>query len=290
MAKSVAVIGNCQAQLFAECIRAADPELNVSCHAFRKYRNPRQQEQLLRSLARIDVVFFQSTANERYRLLGSSAIKARVPDAVAYPALTFYGFHPDFVYLGDSFKGIAANFHSFIVLAAFALGIQAERVPKLFNAYLFARLGYFDQFEAWKRTLVGHASELGYDVSEDFGRWMQQGAFMHIPLHPAVRVVASIAAKAFALTGLGNGSLPGSIRDPFADGASLPVFPELAQRIGIAARPGFRTGKHSSLTKEMDLREYVNQSYQLYGTDAATIPDTDSIRKTMAVLSEELGL
>ena len=64
-----------------------------------------------------------------------------------YPHIAFSGFHPDiraFSYDGAPVPSPTWNLHSAIIMAAFANGIPARDVPDLFNAYVFAVLGFFD--------------------------------------------------------------------------------------------------------------------------------------------------
>src|SRR5205823_5712047 len=98
-------------------------------------------------------------------------------NVMLYPKLTFHGFHPDFLFMrsadGKLIRSGCGSYHSKIVAVAFSMGLPESRAEKLFNAFVFTRLGYFGKFAPWKSIFLDRAAAIGYDLTDDFDGWLK---------------------------------------------------------------------------------------------------------------------
>lgn len=285
MPKRLAVLGNCQAASLAACVRKLNPSLDVKVVLGARTGNSQARERAFRILDSADAIFAQP----------GGGLSDRFPDSVKYPKLTFAGFHPDFCYLRDGngtmVRSPGGNYHSVITAAAFLAGVSEDRVPNLFNSFIFARLGYFDKFAAWKDVFLSRALEIGYDLEEDFASWLKQGAFMHTSLHPAIRVIASVAARAMAKANINVTERAPELRDGLAK-MRLPVFPDIARAIGIAPAPCFQivgpANRHNHC--QLQIEQFVQECFATYRKSDPGIFETNQITLARSVLAQAVKI
>jgi hypothetical protein len=288
-AKCVAVVGNCQAASVANCVRQANPRLKVKVISLARQTTAESQEQALRDLGTADTILVQPGGDG---LLGSSNLTSRFGNVVLYPKLTFYGFHPDFFLLrGINARPVASAcgfYHSKIVAAGFSLGLPERRVLNLFNSFVFARLGYFGRFAAWKKVFLSRTAEAGYELDGDFELWLREGAFMHTLNHPAIRVIASIAERLLHKAEIALVNSPAGAADPLARAARLPVYPEIARAIGVDPVPCFTLASRPKSDGRLSVSEFVRDSYRLYGSLNPGVFETDEIKAAREILRREI--
>lgn len=282
----LAVIGNCQAAPLANCLRRASPNLQVTVILAAGRLNPAAREKAREKLRSADIILAQPGGGETF---GSANLTAKYKKVVLYPKMTFYGFHPDFIFLrgagGRLIPSACGLYHSKIVAVAFSMGLAQERVEKLFNAFVFSRLGYLAKFAPWKRIFLERAAAIGYDLNEDFEVWLRSGAFMHTLNHPAVRVLASVASQIMRKAGIEQIVSPAEAYDPLARATQLPVYPEIARTIGVEPIPRFRVPSRDRRTfRQLSVREFVAESYRTYGALDPIVFETDEIRAARETL------
>jgi hypothetical protein len=207
--------------------------------------------------------------------------------------MTFYGFHPDFFYLrntnGKLIGSACGLYHSKIIAVAFSMGLTEQRVEKLFNAFVFSRLGYFAKFAPWKRILLGRAAAIGYDLADDFEAWMRNGAFMHTLNHPAVRVLASVAARIIQKAGIEQTHSLAEARDPLACATQLPVYPDIARKIGVEPIPVFRVPcRDKKALRELSLHEFVAESFRIYEGLDPIVFESNELNQAREILRGEI--
>jgi hypothetical protein len=256
----IAVIGSCQAAGFASCLERLVPDSEVAAFPV-TMRKAAAIPEIERQLPSFDLVFTQSLTDKFYGPL--------------YPHIAFSGFHPDiraFSYRGAPVPSPTWNLHSAIILGAFANGIPEHHVPDLFNAYVFAVLGFFDEYERARQFVIGKAREEGYELTPHIAKWREKGVFMHIVNHPKIDVLAELAHLGATQAKLvdGGSRAPEDVPDRLARCQTWPVYPDLAKRLGVSGSLTF-TGRKETLlgrkaTREMQLDEVVAESYRIYQT------------------------
>jgi hypothetical protein len=282
----LAVIGNCQAAPLAHCLRKANPKLEVSVILATGLMNPAARRQVKERLHSADVILAQPGGGGKF---GSAALTAKFKNVLLYPKMTFYGFHPDFIFLrsadGKLVRSACGLYHSKIVAVAFSMGLTEARADKLLNAFVFSRFGYFAKFAPWKRIFLDRAAAIGYDLAADFDAWLKSGAFMHTLNHPTVRVLASVASQIMRKAGIEQIHSPAEAYDPLARATQLPVYTEIARTIGVEAIPGFRVpSRDRRALREISLREFVTESFRIYGALDPIVFETDEIRRAREIL------
>jgi hypothetical protein len=259
----IGVLGNCQSNGLAESLRALRPDAEVirfrtavAMKAGSQGDDP--QQRIADHLARCNLVLLQVPERISEGPLSVVAMQSRVRTLV-YPHIVFRGFHPDSVLInGPSgrIKGpLGSEVHSAIAVAGFKAGLPASRTAKLFNAYVFAALGYANSFDMAKRRLLNRLASHGYDLLSV----VESGqVFMHSGNHPAAFLLHEMARQALGLAGLTavRAAVP---HDVLGDRIAWPVLPALARLIGCQGTETFKTEDGIAIA----LSEFVEASYRI---------------------------
>jgi hypothetical protein len=234
---SIAIIGNCQSGALVRCAQAMLPEARVSAITLERIATEADAEAAALRALKADVVLSQEVRLERFGRLQTQALKELVPGLTVYPKIIFTGFHPDAAYVFAGKRALASpigSYHSQILIAAFLAGLPLERAVGLFRGEVYERLGYFDEFRRAQIYLTRSAAALDFDLHPKRQKWMRADPFMYTINHPKPRVMASIARQAFERLGLAPAAVdPDTIEDSLGRGVRLPVYPEIAERLGV---------------------------------------------------------
>jgi hypothetical protein len=254
----ILIIGNCQVVDVANCMRQLVPDAVVEA-AFLFRLKQAEIAELAQQIEKWDVVLTQPMRRADHPL-NTPKLQKRTRVHV-FPTITFSGFHPDFL-TGIPHRAAAGNYHSAIVMAAFLLGLSAKQTTRLFNAFVYETLGYFGTYAVAREFLLSRAAKLGYRLDAEFSSWEASGVFMHSLNHPSKDVMASLARCVAAQAGLASpdAALPAAEPDaPGSSGVICPVYPEIAQRLGV---PGSTRIHRPDRTLTLD--EFVLESYESY--------------------------
>lgn len=238
MKMKIGVLGNCQSQGVAQCIRLLAPQVEVTARriTLADGNNPEVLEMIADEMAACDVAFIQD--QPRLAALFEPALKRSGPRARRWPHIVFRGFHPDCVYVmrkGQPAEGVVGPYHSALICAAWAEGLSPRRAAGLFNSFSYAALGYFDDFEVAAALLDDHARRLGFDFSSFLTA--PTTSFMHTINHPRVDILQAVALQALDLAGVPRAAAAALPDDDLALGPVWPVYPDLARRSGWSASP-----------------------------------------------------
>jgi hypothetical protein len=267
----IAVIGNCQVSGIGASLRRLRPDSQVDIWHIGVHPDE-TKEQTRERLRRYDFVF-SHLGKDCGDILALSKLRDIVPQVFHLPTVVFRGFQPDCVYLlgpKGVLKGGVGDLHSGIVAAAFMLGIPFERVPRLFNAFVYEALGYFDAFPTAENQLLNSFKAEGYDLKPYFENWLREiGAFMYIGNHPHIRVLADVALLAAIRAGLVTKETPApqDVLDSLSDSVQWPVYPEIARRLNLAGSLIFRWPAHQATPewpREASLQKLVVRLYRQY--------------------------
>jgi hypothetical protein len=220
----VTVIGNCQAAGLASCLGLLAPQLEL---------------RILRPSAALDVEGLLQDCDWLALQTGQEVPAPLAERARAWPRLTFAGLHPDAVYAhraGRVLPSGIGEYHSALALLAWRAGLTASQARRLFRAEVYDRLGYFGIWGASRAALLAEGEACGLPIAEMFEGWCGLGRFMHVPNHPALPVIADVARA--LLPRLGVTAQPVQperfVPDALARSLVLPVYPEIAERLGLA--------------------------------------------------------
>jgi hypothetical protein len=268
----IAIVGSCQVVGLAAAANAFLPGSEV--RTWHVGVHPKDSdEELLAQLPGFDVVISQIADQERHAGLGITRLRACGLPVVFVPVLAFQGFHPDMTYIhgpAGPVRGPESDYHSVIIASAFLLGLSPRRVPDLFNAYIYAQLGYFDVFESAKAALFTKYDEHGIDLRAPFAFWLKQaGQFMYSINHPNILVLATLCRMALAAAGHldPDAPIPEGIPDFLVTDLVWPIYPELAKRIGIRGSTLFQRSLYwvpEGGSRDLPLAAYTARCFESY--------------------------
>jgi hypothetical protein len=229
---------------------------------------------LAKVLSDYDYVFGLRHISNHLKGNDSLALERLLPRAHWFPLFYFGGFHPDFIHLQAeaaprpimNLFGVA---HSAIVATAFRLGLPQSAAIALLREDVYEALGYFDVWQASWDELIRVSKECGLDYTRDMVRWMRTGCFMYAPIHPKAHVMFDIARQLLKKAGVATRDVefPHYAVDRLADDVVLPVYPEIAQRLGLKGDHVFKRASHPGRKNKpyfYALEEFVAISYESY--------------------------
>ncbi len=292
----IVVLGNCQSNGIAHGLAHLLPEASVQVAQIDF--GPRTPRGLAAAklLEGCDVVFTQTLA-PKWGTLATEALAAAGLRVVRVPLILFRGYQPDLFNLRHENRTLPSPvgaYHSSIIAAAFALGLPEGDVATLFNRLVYARLGYFEAFGKARTLLETTLEPFGPHFAGLFESWHARGPFMHTANHPRVFVLADIARAAAIDAGLLPADTPPvtPIYDHLANNAIWPVYPEIADTLGV---PGSMVFKRAAPGGGADplhlgLHGLIRESYARYRKLPADAFRSEDIAEARRVLAGFLGL
>lgn len=267
----IAFVGNCQTAGMALATRYFLPHAEVA--AYHIGIGP-DVGTIIDRIAGSDMVFTHivDAPGAPPAAMSAEALASHVRRAATLPPIVFTGFQPDMTYVlidGQPLNGPIGHYHSRIVLGAFLAGYDETRALRLFNAHVFAALGYFDAYALARSRLIRQWEEQGMNLRPPLARMRARGAvFMHTVNHPTITILARATAIALAHHGLLTRAvrqLP-ELRDELGESIVAPVYPAIAKRIGTPASDAFLKpiGWAAGNPREVSLADYIARSYDLY--------------------------
>lgn len=266
----VAVIANCQAPGVARSVRFFLPGASVSHFRYNDIKSVDRLSAVADELKGFDLILSQYTENPFFESLDSSRLLERGLNAKSFPPVVFQGFHPDMTYLrysGKELTGPLDTYHSRLVAACFLKGIEAAEVLDHFNAFNFARFGYFDAYEQSVGLFTDRCSSFGIELGGYLDGWLRSGSFMHTINHPRVCVIAAIVYELLQGSGLNPIAYSQAdqlIPDDLQSGIIWPVYPEIASRLKIAGSMVFKHAVIRGEFKYLQAQQLVNEYYEKY--------------------------
>lgn len=231
----IGVVGSCQVIGLGAAFRKMWPNAGVKTWHLGP-QCPDDAESIAAQLAACDLAVSQVNAPDPAAPLAFPRLRETAKRAVFVPIIVFNGFHPDCIYLktnGALVVGPFQHLHSAIIAGGYVLGLPEARVARLFNALVYASLGYFDAFGIARDLLTASFAASGYDLASAIDGWVkQEGAFMHTLNHPRIAVLSSLAQMAAVRAGMAeaDGRAEG-VDDFLAHSIQWPVYPELARKL-----------------------------------------------------------
>jgi hypothetical protein len=281
----IATLGTCQCDGFADWLKVLVPGSEVQ---FYNLNTPAKFEEFAASIRSSDVVFSHPTPYSGP--LATRHLAPQCKNFVLVPIVTFFGYQPDMVLLSPALIHPWGGAHSRIVAACFALGLPEARTEKLFNAYIYGRLGYFDEFDISLARLIQTTALRGYEIEPYIDEWTRPGPFMHTINHPAGRVIGRLALMAAQKAGLpvDEDALSRNTIDKLEASFVWPVYPEIAERIGIGGSLTFRP--HRRLLPdgqtELSLTECIAGCYKYYRDSNWSKVDLTPIKPAIDIIGE----
>lgn len=248
----IVVAGNCQAVGLAACLSRFLPGAQVT----------RRLHLLPADVVDPDTaVFLQRPRPD---------LETRVPQGhrgptLYWPSLNFAGYHPDIVVAFVGAKQLSGGpigpLQSALVLLGWQMRLGIRGTMDLFQEDVFERLGYFRAWDHSKNALLAEAQRTDVPLAAAFERWKDSGAFMYTHTHPRLDVIADVGLGLLSLLGLEPPATVDLPTDWLATREVLPIYPEIARRLGVEGSRIFDPGQGKP---PLDLKAFVTQCFQLY--------------------------
>jgi hypothetical protein len=276
--KNVIVLGNCQARPLAGCLQALCADVTARAveipFTSLAQKFAQRDPQLHADLSAYDSILVQASF--------APLIRDNFPDLAGkvrlFPVLVFSAYHPDLVYIRVSstnshLRGPLGEYNSALAFWGFTQGLCAADTVALFNDRTYEALGYFDFWNTARQSLLSEGVMAHLPLDGHLDRWSRAGCFMHSINHPKLFAVADIAKE--LLTQMGLASIPGAaeyLADEHADGPVWPVYPEIAERLGVDGHYYFKMEKGRCPDERpvvaLKLREFVEGSFEAFAAHA----------------------
>lgn len=266
----IAFVGTCQVVGMAAAAARILPHATVTSHS---PLSNEEHHSIAAAIRGYDYVVTQIQGPDETLPLAPPALTAAGSTALFIPRVVFAGFHPDTAYLFVDDRPIDSGmgpYHSQIAVAAYLIGLDPARAIALYNAHVFAELGYFDAYGQAVETMIRTFRRHGFGTRGILRRLEnRRRVFMHTINHPSIELLERLAVLALEKLGLVQGPVRPvrDIPDELANGIRNPVFSAIGRRIGVDAaerhlRPTGWTSPGEA--REMSISDYVHASYAQY--------------------------
>ena len=268
----IRVLTGCQMDGLVCALRILFPRDDIAgFHTYRLLTDDRAE--IHDDLRTADVVFALPLGPD-YGDLSFEKIQTLGPKIQFVPLVVFSAFHPDITYIerldGRRVQTPMTDYNSIIAVASYLLGFDARQASRLYNAYTYRALGYFDLVEQSQLSLLGDFAAHGIDLRAALGQWLRQpDSFMYSMNHPKSYVLADVAVAASRAAGLCDERAQPSFEDMpdhLGRWVVYPVFREIASRLGKSANEQFKLiGADGS--ERLSLETFVMRSFEGYKND-----------------------
>ncbi|SDC07024.1 GSCFA family protein [Sphingomonas sp. YR710] len=254
----IAVLANCQGETIAACARNMIPGLHVDfINEMDVWNGTHPASQIV---ADYDLIFSQKF----FRGHAPAGSESKI---CYFPVIAFNGYHPDMTYLRacpkgksevEAISGPMFTYHSAIAIYSYLRGKSVEDALEMFTPQVFSRLGYYDVWAAAKADLLAEGVAVGMPLTAAFEAWTATGSFMYSFNHPKLNVLADLTRKIFEQVGLEvvSWNAEESLQDPMKNMPVWPVYPSLAERVGMRGDYAFKL-PHGTLL----LPRLINETY-----------------------------
>jgi len=282
----IAVLGNCQSTGLAQSINrwTADDCFVKDFEVVVEVRQGRSAE-IASILRDYDIIFAHEINNDKFEDLSYEKI-SKYANLIKVPSIVFTGFQPDIIHIhvSDGVLGSPlSGAHSAIIAGAFAAGIPEDRVGSLFNKLIYRRLGYLGEFERAATFLDSQFSSVGQSSIGVARRLLSAGSFMYTVNHPSFmaldRLGELIVSEYLPRLKLVE---PRPVTSDHLRRDIWPVYPEIAQEIGVPGNLDFVSG--SGQGRKLSLSAMIEESYTIYRDHPDAVRVSPRVTHTATVL------
>nr|WP_246735698.1 GSCFA domain-containing protein [Agrobacterium sp. a22-2] len=258
------VLGNCQANSMAACLRVMLPSDSISHLNIHRADAKVLQREIENAET---IVTHRIAAGARQDWVNGSKAKVQL-----YPRVTFMAFHPDYTHVLSGEKKVMSPLgdpHSALIFHAWRNGISKADTVNLFNRGVFEKLGYFDLFDASMKAAKSEGDATGFDLPSMVRQWLSRGSFLHTINHVKLFAISDLARQVCKMIGVQPKiEYPEDvIPDPALVGPGWPIYPEVADRYGLRGSRVFKLKDNAvdgTKGSVLDLVEFVDRSFAAY--------------------------
>ncbi|WP_159993669.1 WcbI family polysaccharide biosynthesis putative acetyltransferase [Roseomonas sp. 18066] len=288
----ILIVGNCQTSAFRDATQIWLPKAEIVHYSSASSATAAKAETIAASLPSFDVALIHPIQEARFGPLQKSALLQAIHSNVhLMPSLAFTGYQPDFVYIskpkGNPSVGPLGVCSSALAAAAFCEGLSVERTVRLFNSYVYSRLGYFSEFHSASKGLIKQLCAFGLDGSSILNEWSGR-SFMHTPIHPKAYAISDLCHAILRKLDLIDDVSPelgDTLGDRLINHPVWPVYPELGSRVGVRGCLLFRRAlppPDGSALKVHNLSEFVEASFSHFSSFPAELAEISRSKAKIA--------
>lgn len=283
----IAVIANCQSTGIGRVLRYCLEDVQVSVFRYNDIPSIDFAEGIFSQLSDVDIVFAQPQEQECFGPLRTSLLRGQKFELIVFPPVVFQGFHPDmtlFKGMPRDWRGPLHTSHSRIIAAAFLKGYTVSETVDLFNAFTYARVGYFDAYQQAQDNLMRVFRGHKIDLESHFNRWLRHGAFMYTFNHPKLVVLSSIAEELCRIAQLPlrvSSQTIDMVPDDLQNGMVWPVYPEIATRLGFDGGTIFKDTALKGKFKYFSIKDNVDNFFACYKSIDPTVIRDENVLKVL---------
>lgn len=283
----LSIISNCQKDSLATCIAALNHGFEIDTYMIHEVMADAQK---LRDILENSAFVF---AHLPLRSMVPSELAHKV---TYFPNIAFSAYHPDLTFArarkaGGDFETVFGPlyiYNSAIAVFGYREGMPLDQILTYYNADVYARLGYLDQWQESRRQLLIEGDACQMPLGGLFEKWSRgSSAFMYSSNHPTIAVMEDIARELLQRIGMFYfaESKHEFLPDPLKAQPIWPIYPEIAERLGLRGSTSFKINDpHGTL----ELREFVSNCYDNFAQyDRDTL---ESINIDISDFAEKLGL
>jgi hypothetical protein len=269
------VISNCQAHLLKYALNVMMDGVSFDAITIHDLEDGKRLDgipEIARGIAADYDLALSIGLTDRFSSLAHDRIEQEIQPCglVRIANLYYEGFHPDFCYLTTSeerFHGPLGDYHSRIALASYLEGVSVDGVLSRYNPTEYERFGYFD---AAARSIAEQSRRdhtLDVPAAPIVAEAVKTGQAFLTFNHPSASLIwrySMAVAKALSwrfgipLSGWVGGA--DTLPNHLAEHAICPVYPEIADRLGVAGSYRFKPPGLPSLT----LRDFLTAEYAAF--------------------------
>lgn len=229
--EAITILGNCQGSQLATCLNRMLPDIAI---------------EFIRYFDDVDLASIASDARTRLVLVqnpvmsfqGAIAELRQNHDTLDFPAIVHAGFHPDLIRPKVNkvlVQGPLGSNHSALILHGYLSGYDEAQTAALFHHDVFERLGYFRARAESDAHMRKQFMKFGLWDERELTPLLAGECFMHITLHPKLRVIAMLARLLLAKADIKpEVRYPENLMaDEMASNVVWPVYPEIAAHFGV---------------------------------------------------------
>ena len=272
--KKILLLGNCQVRPLSQLMQAmlADADIaSIELVPDVVKRLEDGEAEISRLIVEADIIFFHlhGDALQAFRKnFPKENNKVRL-----IPRIAFSGFHPDIDYVedgkGNKVLGPLGSYHSSIAFWGWKNALSVAATLALFREDIYESLGYFGYAGVSRDLLLSEGEQTGTPIGKMMEKWSQRGCWMYSMNHPKLFCLADVARSALEREGMVT--LPGVeefVDDELSSDSVLPVYPEVANKLGFVGHYLFKRGTDVTLrglpVAMLSLKQFVEASFAAY--------------------------
>ncbi len=272
--KKILLLGNCQVRPLLRLMQAMLADADITAIELLPDAIKRLQDseaEISRLIAEADLIFFHLHGE------GLEAFRSSFPQENAkvrlMPRIAFSGFHPDIDYVedkqGNRVFGPLGGYQSSIAFWGWKNALSVAATLELFREDVYESLGYFEYASASRELLLVEGEQTGAPVGKMMEKWSQRGCWMYSMNHPKLFCLADVARTVLEREGIET--LPGVeefVDDVMGSDAVLPIYPEVASKLGLAGHYLFKRGTDVTMrglpVPMLSLEQFVEESFAVF--------------------------